>query len=105
MKNSLTCVLLENLTTRVTYSGTGLRSKFTKVKGKTVKEHQHDIVYGVKCRENQCSENYIGGSAQRLWERLLKNYVRDAKSHRVRYVIKNISKYHKYPKIEDLTLV
>ena len=49
MKNSSTCVLIENVTTRVTYSGTGLRSKFTKVKDKTVKEHQHDIVYGVKC--------------------------------------------------------
>ena len=34
MKNSSTCVLIE---------------KFTKVKDKTVKEHQHDIVYGVKC--------------------------------------------------------
>ena len=41
----------ENVTTRVTYSGTRLSSKFTKVKG-NVKEHQHDIVYYVKCPEN-----------------------------------------------------
>ena len=45
IKNSLKCVLLENVTTRVTYSGTRLSSKFTKIKDKTVKEHQHDIVY------------------------------------------------------------
>ena len=32
MKNSLKYVLLENVTTRVTYSGTRLRSKFTKLK-------------------------------------------------------------------------
>ena len=47
-------VLPENVTTRVTYSGTRLSSKFTKIKDKTVKEHQHDIVYTVKCLESQC---------------------------------------------------
>ena len=58
MKNSLKWVLPENVTTRVTYSGTRLSSKFTKIKDKTVKEHQYDIVYYVKCPENQCSEDY-----------------------------------------------
>ena len=37
-------MLPENITTRVTYSGNGLDSKFTKIKDKTVKEHQHDII-------------------------------------------------------------
>ena len=41
-------VLPENVTTRVTYSGTRLSSKFTKIKDKTVKEHQHNIVYNVR---------------------------------------------------------
>ena len=50
-------MLPENVTTRVTYSGTRLSSKFTKMKGKTVKEHQHDIVYYVKCPESQVSED------------------------------------------------
>ena len=36
MKNSLKCVLLENITTRVTYSGTRLSSNFAKIKDKTV---------------------------------------------------------------------
>ena len=43
--NSLKCMLLENITTRVTYSGTRLSRKFTNLKGKTEKEHRHDIVY------------------------------------------------------------
>ena len=39
MKNSLKCMLPENLTTRVTYLGTRLSNKFTKIKEKTTKEH------------------------------------------------------------------
>ena len=45
MKKSLKCVLPENITTRVTYLGTRLSSILTKIKNKTSKEHQHDIVY------------------------------------------------------------
>ena len=41
MKNSLKCMLTENVTTRVRYLGTRLSSKSTKIKDKTVKEHQH----------------------------------------------------------------
>ena len=41
MKNSLKCMLTENVTTRVIYLGTRLSSKFKKIKDKTVKEHQH----------------------------------------------------------------
>ena len=52
MKNSFKCVLPQNVTTRKTYTGTRLNSKFTKAKDQTVKEYQHDIVYYVKCPEN-----------------------------------------------------
>ena len=68
MKNSLKCVLPENVTTRVTYSGTRLTRKFTKIKDKTVKEHQHNIVFYVKCPESQCSEDSTEETAQRLSE-------------------------------------
>ena len=37
MKNNLKYVLPENVTTRVTYSGTRSSSKFTKIKDKTCK--------------------------------------------------------------------
>ena len=59
-------MLPENVTTTVTYSGTRLSSKFTKIKDKTVKEHQHDIVYYVEFPESQCSEDYTGETARRL---------------------------------------
>ena len=52
MKNSLKCEIPINVTIRVTYSGAILYSKFTNIKNKTVKEHQNDIVYYVKCPED-----------------------------------------------------
>ena len=52
MKNSLI--------TRVTNSGTRLRSTFKKIKDKIVKEQEHDIVYhDVKCLENQFSATIL----------------------------------------------
>ena len=102
MKNSLKCVLPENVTTRVTYSGTRLSSRVTKIKHKTVEEHQHDIVYYAKRPESQCSENYTGETALRLSKRVLDHNGRDAKSHLVKHAIK---KCHKYPKIEDFNVI
>ena len=98
----LKCVLPENVTTRVTYSGTRLSSKFTKIKDKTKKEHQHDIVYYVKCLESQCSEDHTGETARRLSERAFDHNGRDAKSHLVKHAIE---KGHKYPKIEDFIVI
>ena len=95
-------MLPENITTRVTYSGTRLSSKFTKKKDKTVKDHQHDIVYYVKCPESQCSEDYTGKAARRLSERVLDHKGRDAKSHLVKHAIEE---GHKYPKIEDFDVI
>ena len=89
-------MLLENVTTRVTYSGTRLSSKFTKIKDITVKEHQRNIVHYVKYPESKCSENYTGETARRLSERVLDHNGRDAKSHLVKHAIE---KCHKYPKI------
>ena len=72
MKNSLKCVFPENVATSVTYSGTRLSSKFSKIKDKkNVNEHQHDIVCFVKCPERQYSEDYTGETARRLSKRLL----------------------------------
>ena len=51
MKNSLKYVLPGNVTTRVIYLGTRLSSKFAKIKDKTVKEHQHDIVYYINVQK------------------------------------------------------
>ena len=99
---SLKCVLPENVTTRLTYSGTRLSSKFTKINDKTVKEHQHDIVYFVKCPESHCSEDYTGEAARRLSKRVLDHNGRDVKSHLVKHAIE---KCHKYPKIKDFNVI
>ena len=102
MKYSLKCVLPENNTTRVTYSGTRLSSKYTKIKDKTVKEHQHDIVYYVKCPKRQYSEDYTGETARSLSERVLDHNGKDA----IFYLVKHaIEKCHKYPKIEDFNVI
>ena len=50
IKNNLKCVLL--------YSGAKLSGKFTKVKDKTLKGKQDDIVNYVKFPENKCSGDY-----------------------------------------------
>ena len=89
-------MLLENVTTRVTYSGTRLSSKFTKIKDITVKEHQRNIVHYVKYPESKCSENYTGETTRRLSERVPGHNGRDAKSHLVKHAIE---KCHEYPKI------
>ena len=98
MKNSSKCVLPENVTTRITYSGTRLSSRFAKINDKTVKEYQHNIVYYVKCPESQCSEDYTGETARRLSERVLDHNNRGAKCHLVKHDIK---KRNKKSKIED----
>ena len=102
MKNSLKYMLPETVTTRITYSGTILSSKFEKIKDKTVKDHQHDIVYYVKCPESQCSEDYTGETAQKLSERVPDHNGRDAKSHLVNHAIE---KCQKYPNIEDFNVI
>ena len=99
MKNSLKCVLSENVTTSVTYSETRLSSKFTTIKVETVKKHQHDIVYYIKYPESQYLEDYNGETSQRLPKRVLNHDGRDVKSHLVNHAIK---KCHKYPKTEHI---
>ena len=102
MKNSLKYLLPKSVITRVIYSGTRLSCKFTKIKDKTIKEHQHDTVYYVKRPESQCSEDYTGETARRLSERVLDHNGRDAKSHLVKHAIE---KCHKYAKIEDFNVI
>ena len=102
MKNCLKCVLPENVTTRVTYSGTRLSSEFTMIKYETVNKHHYDIVYYVKCPEGQCSEDHAGETARKLSERVLDHNSRGTKSYLVKDAIK---KCHKYPKIEDFHVI
>ena len=45
MKNSLKYMFSDNVRTRVTFLGTRLSNKFTKIKDKTVKENQYSIQF------------------------------------------------------------
>ena len=89
MKNNLECVLRENVTTRVTYSGARLSRNFTRIKDKTAKEYQHDIIYYMKCPKCQCSKDYIGETVQSFSYRMLDHNRRDPQSHLVKHVFKN----------------
>ena len=79
-------------------------NKFTKIKHKTVKKLQHDIVYYYV----KSSEDYTGEAARRLSERetererVLEHNGRNAKSHLIKHAFE---KCHKYPKIEDFNVI
>ena len=44
-------------------------------------EHQHDIIYQVKCPAENISDDYIGESARGIIERVKDDCGRDTKSH------------------------
>ena len=44
-------------------------------------EHQHDIIYQVKCSAENCSNDYIGESARRIIERVKGHGGTNTKSH------------------------
>ena len=51
--------LPENKKTQVIYTCTKLRSKFN-IKDITKREHQHDLIYSVKCPSKTCDKSYNG---------------------------------------------
>ena len=59
MKNSLKRFLLDNVKTRVTYTGQKLGTKF-QIKDKTKDQHKHDLGYYSECPEPLCNEDYLG---------------------------------------------
>ena len=51
-----------------------------KTKDRTKFEHQHDVIYQVKCSAENCLDDYIGESARRIIERVKDHGGRDTKS-------------------------
>ena len=70
----------ENVKVQAAFTGKRLSSCF-KTKDRTKFEHQHDIIYQVKCSAENCSDDYIGESARRIIERVKDYGGRDTKSH------------------------
>ena len=101
MKRYVNIILPKNVKVQTAFTGKRLSSCF-KTKDRTKFEHQHDIIYQVKCSAENCSDDYIGESARRILETILDNrddYTgksarrkgqkdhsgRDTKSHALKY--------------------
>ena len=80
MKRYVKKILPENVKVQTALTGKRLSSCF-KTKDRTKFEHQHDIIYQVKCSAENCSNDYIGESARRIIERVKDHGGRDTKSH------------------------
>ena len=65
---------------RVIYNTKKLSSKF-QIKDQTRPEHQHNIVYHVRCLETTCESHYIGQTKCRLQKRALQHNKTDKHSH------------------------
>ena len=73
-------ILPENVKVQTAFTGKRLSSCF-KTKDRTKFEHQHDIIYQVKCSSENCSDDYIGESTRCIIERVKCHGGRDTKSH------------------------
>ena len=101
MKRYVNKILPKNVQVQTAFTGKRLRSCF-KTKDGTKFEHQHDIIYQVKCLAENCSDDYIGESARHVIERVKDHGGRDTKSH----VLKHSSgKEHVEVTKEDFTII
>ena len=62
------------------YTSTKLDSIFN-IKDITKKEHNHNLVYNVKCPEETCNKTYNGETGRRLVERVDEHRGKDNNSH------------------------
>ena len=94
-------ILPKNVKVQTAFTWKRLSSCF-KTKDRTKFEHQHDIIYQVKCSAENCSDDYIGESARRIIERVKDHGGRDTKSH----VLKHSSeKEHAEVTQEDFKII
>ena len=87
MKRYVNKILPENVKLQTAFTRKRL-SITIKTKDGTKFEHQHDIIYQVKCSTENCSDDYIRESVRRIIERVKEHSRRDTKPH----VLKHSSK-------------
>ena len=80
MNKSVNKLLPNNTITEVTFKSTKLSSCFS-VKDKIDFEHNHDLIYHMKCPEPTCIDDYVGQSAGRIVERIKDHNDRNHISH------------------------
>ena len=59
------------------------------MKDKTPFEEQHDLLYRAVCATNNCTKDYVGGTARRIVERAKDHNGLDQHSHSVKHAIEN----------------
>ena len=101
MKRTISKILPENIKIRATYTGKRLSTCF-KTKDKTKFEHQHDIIYHVRCSAENYPDDYIGETARRVVERVKDHGGRDTKSHMFKH---SIEKEHKEVTQSDFKII
>ena len=74
----------------VTFTGKKLNSCFS-IKNRTKSEHQHDLVYYVKCTESSCRDNDAEETGHKIRDRVKDHSGRDNASYMVK---KNIKTSH-----------
>ena len=80
MRKRVNRALPDDVKITVSYAGKKLSTCFN-VKGKTVFNHEHDIVYYAKCPEKFCPHDYVSESGKRVLERVKDHNGRDTSSH------------------------
>ena len=73
-------ILPENVKIETTFTGKRI-SSCIKTKDRTKFEHQANIIYQVKCSSETCLDDYIGGPARHLIERVKDHSGKDTKLH------------------------
>jgi len=84
-----------------TYTSTKLSTKFD-IKDKTLKEHENNVVYKIKCPEENCYKTYIGETRRRVIERMKDHSGRDHNSQVFKH---SIEKGHQTITMNDITLL
>ena len=79
LKRYINKILPENVKVQTAFTRKQWSNCF-KTKDRTKFEHEHDIIYQVKCSAENCLD-YIGESARRVIERVNDHGGRDTKSH------------------------
>ena len=83
------------------YTSTKLGSNFN-IKDITKKEHNHNLVYSVKCLEETCNETYSGETGRRLVERIDEHRAKDKNSHVYQH---SVNSNHALVTLDDFTIL
>ena len=92
VRKRLNVLLPRNVKVKTCYTGKRLSSCF-KIKDRKKFDHEHDLIYHIKCPEESCTVDDIGVSGRRVIERVKYRNGRNKLSHMLRHSIeKNMPK-------------